>query len=78
MYKISGENIKLIENIMENWTVELAAERKVLSEFKIHRGIFQGDALSPLLFVTVMMPLSTMLRKYTRGHKLHELQDEIK
>ena len=49
MYKISDEVINFIEKTMKTWRVELIAERKSLAEAKIQRGIFQGDALSPLL-----------------------------
>ena len=64
MYKISEEVIKFIKNTMESWRVELTAGRKSLAESKIQRGIFQGDTLSPLLFVFVMIQLNHVLRKY--------------
>ena len=48
MYKISDEVIKFIEITKENWWVELTAGGKSLAEAKIPRGIFHGDALSPL------------------------------
>ena len=47
MYKISDEVIKLIEETMKNWRVKLTSGRKKLAKIRIHRGIFQGDALSP-------------------------------
>ena len=50
MYKICGEIIKFIENSIENWRAELVERGKSLAEVKIQRRIFQGDALSPLLF----------------------------
>ncbi len=50
---------------MKTWRVEFTAEGKGLVEAKIQRGIFQGDAPSPLIFVTVMMPLNHILRKCT-------------
>ena len=50
---------------------------KNLAEVKIYRGIFQGNALSPLLFVIVMMPLDHIDRKCTEGCKLHKSQEKI-
>ena len=34
-----------------------------LGEVDVKRGIFQGDSLSPLLFVLCMVPLSLILRR---------------
>ena len=47
----------------------MAGGRRV-AKAKIQRGIFQGDALSPLLFIIAMMPLNHILRKCTAGYKL--------
>ena len=58
---------------MKTWTTG----GKSLAEAKIQRGIFQGDALSPLLFVIVMMLLSHILRKYAAGYKLSKLQEKL-
>ena len=41
------------------------------------RSIFQGDALSPLLFVLAMMPLNHILMKCTAGYKLSKSQEKI-
>ena len=43
MYKIYDKVIKFITEAMKNWKVELTAERKIETEVKIQRGIFQGD-----------------------------------
>ena len=48
MYKISHEVINFIEKTMKTWRVELTARGRSIAETKIQRGIFQGDALSPL------------------------------
>ena len=77
MYKISGEVIKFNENIMENWRVEVKVGGKSLAEVKIWRGIFQGDALSLLLFVIVRIPFSHISRKYASGYKLTKLQKKL-
>ena len=77
MYKISHEVINFIEQTMETWRVELTARGKGIAETKIQRGIFQGDALSPLLFIIAMMPLNHILRKCTAGYKLSRSQEKI-
>ena len=68
MYKISHKIINFIEKNMNHWRVELTAGGKSLAETKIQRGIFQGDALSLLLFIIAMMPLNHILRKCTAGY----------
>ena len=70
MYKISDEVINFIEKIRKTWRVELTAGGKNLAETKIQRGIFQGDALSPLLLIIAMMPLNHTLRKCTADTNL--------
>ena len=62
---------------METRTVELTAGGKSLAEVKFQRGIFLGDALSPLIFVIAMMPLNHILRKCTAGYKLSKLLAKI-
>ena len=49
--------------------MELTVGGRSLAETKIQRGIFQGDAISPLLFIIAMMPLNQILRKCTARHK---------
>ena len=70
MHKISHEVINFLEQTMKTWRVEQTAGRRSIAETKIQRGIFQGDALSPLLFIIAMMPLNHILRKYAAGYKL--------
>ena len=57
--------------------VELTAGGKSLTETKIQRGIFQGDALSLLLLIIAIMPLNYILRKCTAGYKLSKFQEKI-
>ena len=70
-------NHKLHRKTMKNWRVELTARGKSLAETKIQRGIFQGDALSPLLFIIAMMPLNDIFRKCTPGYKLSRSQEKV-
>ena len=58
--------------------MELTPGGKSLAEENINRGIFQGDAVSPLLFVIAMMTLNHNLRKCTAGYTLSKSQEKIK
>ena len=68
MCNSSGEVKKFIENTMENQSVELTTGVKSLTEVKIQRGIFQGDALSPLLYLIAMIRLNHIFRKCAGGY----------
>ena len=77
MYKISHDVINFIDKTMKTCRVELIAGGRRLAEAKIQRGIFQGDDLSPSLFLIAMMPLNHILRKCTAGYKLSRSQEKI-
>ena len=65
-----AENIRdLLERSMSNWKTILTSNGQELGEVGIRRGIFQGDTLSPLLFVVAMIPLSYLLNKESMGYK---------
>ena len=67
-----------MEKTMKIRRVELTAGGgKSLAEAKIQRGIFQGDALSLLLFVIALMLLNHILRKYTTEYKRSWSQEKI-
>ena len=45
-----------------------------VARLNIQGGIFQGDTLSPLLFVIGLIPLSHTLRKVNAGYQLGKAQ----
>ena len=49
---------KIYRGNYENLEGRIDSRRKNVTETKIQRGIFQGGALSPLLFIIAMMPLN--------------------
>ena len=51
---------------IKQWNTELTAGNQRLGNVKIRRGIFQGDSLSPLLFVLVMIPLTLVSYRQRR------------
>ena len=55
----AAENIKsLLMNSMEKWKVMLCSGNSELGEVEIKRGIFQGDSLSSIVFVSALILLS--------------------
>ena len=52
---------------MTTWRVALTLNGQTLGRVCIKRGLFQGDALSPLLFVMCLFPLTTLLRQLNKG-----------
>ena len=72
MMKISKNIGDFLRRTMTDWKTVLTAGGKVLGEVDIKRGIFQGDTLSPLLFVIAMIPLTILLRRESIGYRFGE------
>ena len=64
MLGVAGNVRELLEGSMGKWRTELTAGGEVLGRVDMKGGIFQGDSLSTLLFVMVMIPLSMILKEY--------------
>ena len=71
LVQVSENILKFVKRSMANWQTALNSYRESLAKVNIRRGIFQGDSLSPLLFLICMIPLTHVLRKakarYTLG-----------
>ena len=73
-----ADNVRsFLERSMKKWKLLLTSNGLDLCEVDVNRGIFQGDRLSPLIFVICMIPLSLLLRKvkayYEWGRKEFKL-----
>ena len=62
--------INILEKSLLSWRVQLNAGDQVLRDGNIRRRIFQGDSLSPLLFVICLLLMFLILRKNKAGYSL--------
>ena len=69
IYKINPRLVSFIRRSMNNWKTTLTVNTTEIGQVNIKRGIYQGDALSPLLFCISLNPLSDIIRKSDYGYK---------
>ena len=62
---------------MEKWKVMLCSRNSELGEVEIKEEHFQGDSLSPLMFVLALIPLSLILRKMKAAYEFSERKEKI-
>ena len=70
--KIAGNLSRLIKDSMGMWETELCCNGESLGNVEIKRGIFQGDSLSPLLFIMAMVPLTALLNAEKFGYRFKD------
>ena len=61
---------RLLGQSMLNWKTVFLSNRDTLGEISIQRRLFQGDSLSPLLFIIIFIPLSITLNSTSCGYLL--------
>ena len=66
MMGIAKNVVKFLGKMVKSWRVELTCGSETLGEVPIKRGIFQGDALSPLHHT---IPLTHILRTANPGYE---------
>lgn len=77
LMKVNREVIRFLSMSMEKWNTQLMINGEEIGQCKIRRGIFQGDSLSPLLFVISMIPLTQILHKTGAGYQLGKEGEKI-
>ena len=77
-YKISSIIINFLKWVMPMWNTKLVLRHKngilEVNNIQICRGIFQGDTLSPLLFIIAINPVSYLLEKSPYGYKMDDVR----
>ena len=68
MAGVATNIIRLIKQSMPLWKTQLESNGDNLGRVSIKRGIFQGDSLSPLLFILALAPLSLLLKDLRQGY----------
>ena len=63
-----------MEKAVKMWNTTLTVNGETIGEVKIKRGIFQGDSLSPLLFIISLIPLTITLRTMKKGYRLDDIK----
>ena len=76
MFGVAVNVRSFVNTSMKQWNTELTASNQRLGNVKIRRGIFQGDSLSPLLFV-LMIPLTLVLRQTKAFYELKKGSKKI-
>ena len=74
MAQVPQNVTSFLERSMRNWKTELTSCGASLGTVDIKRGIFQGDSLSPLIFVICMIPMSKVLRNAKAGYRLGDMK----
>ena len=80
MYKIHPNVRRILESQMNMWKTTISLNHSdgeiVIPDVKINKGIFQGDSLSPLLFIMALDPLSKELNEEFNKKKGYSLSLE--
>ena len=63
-----------MEKAVKMWNATLTLNGETIGVVKIKRSFFQGDSLSPLLFIISLIPLTITLRAMNKGYKLDDIK----
>ena len=62
---------------MQSWRTVLFSENNKLGKVNIRRGIFEGDSLSPLLFLVALIPITIILRTIKQGYSFRKGKERL-
>ena len=68
---------ELLKRSMQSSRMVMFSGKNKLGKVNIRRGIFQGDSLSPLLFVVALIPVTIILRTLKTGIFIWKRKREV-
>merc|ERR1712015_14866 len=75
IYRISSVIIRFLEVAMTMWKTNLFLTHSegviTVENVRFYRGIFQGDSLSPILFILAINPVSTLINQRCHGYRMN-------
>jgi hypothetical protein len=69
MMKLDQNVIRFLTSTMHQYKTTLVHNSEEIGDINIRRGIYQGDSLSPLLFIMSLFPLTKLLSDTNKGYK---------
>ena len=78
MFKVADNIRNIFAKSIKSWKTELISYGERIGKVNIKRGMFQGDSLSPILFVLYLIPLSMIRRNVRAGYQFRTGQVIIK
>ena len=68
---------ELLKRSMQSSRMVMFSGKNKLRKVNIRRGIFQGDSLSPLLFVVALIPVTIILRTLKQGYSFGKGKERL-
>ena len=68
---------ELLKRSMQSSRMVMFSGKNKLGKVNIRRGIFQGDSLSPLLFVVALIPVTIILRTLKQGYSFGKGKERL-
>ena len=68
---------ELLKRSMQSSRMVMFSVKNKLGKVNIRQGIFQGDSLSPLLFVVALIPVTIILRTLKTGIFIWKRKREV-
>ena len=77
MFGIAKKLRTFLQKSMQQWRLSLTPNGKNLGEANVKRDTFQGERLSPLLFVLSVVPLYLILKKVNTCYKWRKMEYKL-